>query len=647
MVTIAEPPTVEEAVEASKPHVWLRDAFFHGRGKNFPGCVPFTCIPPELAAEAKLEPGVLSDATIVYAHKFPLAARSEAMNFMLNVNKLDHVVVHCRSTVFEAFLQFIYTETLPKGIPALYTIEELLYVAETYQFHTAERQLASVVCKTMTASTVVEVLLKAVALNSLHLQRICAAFVSAHQTVVARSTKFRTLRSKKKPSDVERRAVEIICDSVFHGKFPLPPAPPYAVDYDPEEMTNAEIDEPSECSLAADLARACAANVGADVQLVSSKDDMAVWCSEWLISIRSPQFAESITKGKIGDEEEERSRVVFDDISSEALQALVLYLYSGELSAPTDVLVEMVSLASKTGLDDLFAELRHVPVATVTAANAVSVLIAMKRRGFAKENADAQKVVEACYEKVLRGWHIAAPALAELLESDLMLFLRTLNGAFSDSGIDDRIDERIALMHWKVMTDENIVKKLLTDYVLSGGEMALESTPLACIDKDQMKVALRVLDFSDDLGTKLLSEHIAHSMLEMLKTCQVFDFLRLCVDSDKIGTGGGRDALLIKLLPSIATLPSISSVLNHNQAMHLLRHVRVSNPFPGKDSLERRLCSIGKRHAGEISDDVYRHLPFELQMRILGERMENGNDDDDANRFGRAGLVYALEDSGP
>eukprot|EP00939_MAST-03C_sp_MAST-3C-sp1_P002125 g2125.t1 len=568
-----------------------------------------------------------------------LHSMTEAMNFMLNVNKLKHVVVHSRATVFEAFLQFLYTETLPKGIPKLYTVEELIYVAETYQFYTIEKQLAEIVHKTMTTEIVIDVLLKAVALNSLHLQRLCAAFIRENQSVVSKSKTFKSLRTHKDPSDIERRAVEIICDAVFRGIYPLPPSPPYAVDFDPEEMTNEELDDPTEFNLAADLARACAANIGADVQLISSKDELAVRCSHWLISIRSPRFASQIVSDDDIDDDvksetggakrpSSRGRVVFESISSEALQALVLYLYSGELSAPTDVLVEMVSLASSTGLDDLFSELHHVPVATVTAANAVSILVAMKRRGFASENEDVRKVVEACYGKILRGWSIAVDGLADLLESDLLLFLKTINGAFGD-GSDDRIDERIVLMHWKVMPHDNMVKKLFLEFLFSGGGMVLGDTPLACADTDQMRIALQVLDFCDDLGTKVLSERVAHAMLEMLENSQIFNFVRLIVESDKIGTGGGRDALIFKLLPSIAMLPSAMSLLSHDQAAHLLRHLRVSDDFPGKTRLENLLVKNTVTHAKEVNVNLYQHLPFDMQMRILGKRMEIQQEADD------------------
>ena len=76
------------------------------------------------------------------------------------------------------------------------------------------------------------------------------------------------------------------------------------------------------------------------------------------------------------------------------------------------------------------------------------------------------------------------------------------------------------------------------------------------------------------------------------------------------------------MLPSIATLPSLDTILDHDQAMHLLRHVRVSDPFPGKRALEDRLISNTVSHASEIDTDIYGHLPFETQLQILTEKME-------------------------
>ena len=187
-VKVEERPSIERAIEASKPHFWLREIFFHARGKDVPGCVPFTCIPPELAEAAKKEPGLLSDATVIYAHRWVLASRSEAFNFMLYTNTLSQVVIHCNPVVFEAFLQFVYTETLPKGIPTLYSMEELICVAESYQCYTVERQLAEIVRKTVRSENAIDIMEKAVRLNSTHLQRICAMYISENQNEVVRDT---------------------------------------------------------------------------------------------------------------------------------------------------------------------------------------------------------------------------------------------------------------------------------------------------------------------------------------------------------------------------------------------------------------------------------------------------------------------------
>jgi len=620
-VIVAAMPTPEEAMEMSKPHVWLSDVFFHARGKGLPGCIPFTCIPPAMAGR---------DGTpqVVYAHRLPLAARSEAFYFMLYVNDLPEVVVHCRANVFEAFLQFLYTETLPQGIPHRYTLVELMQVAESYQCHVIERQLADIIGKTLTSGNVIDLLLTAVGLNSSHLQRLCARYINTNQAEVVQSKPFRDLRMQRNPTEVQLQAVKILSDAVFHNVLPLPPAPPHAIDYNTEELTDAEIDDPTECTLAADLSRACASNIGADVQLVSRKDSKAVWCSQWLVAVRSPHFAEMLmaSSGAAGAEVEAelarngcRARAAFD-VSSEALQALVLFLYSGELSAPTDVLCELVPLAHEAELDALYALLGHVPAATVTAISAVPVLIALKERSL-PTNGHTQKVIEMCYTKIQAGWRVAAPALGELVYTDLVLFLRTLGGAFSDS-VEDRIDDHIALMHWRTMPDNSVVKHVLLDFIQSAGDMNFETSPLACKDLDQVKLSLRVLDFTDDLGAKVLSERLAHTMVQLLGPHQIFDFTRMLVDSHKLGTGGGRDALLIKLLPSIATLPSINSILNHDHAMHLLRHVRVSDHFPGKQALEKKLIENTVTHTGDIDQEIYTNLPFDIQMRILSLKME-------------------------
>jgi len=108
----------------------------------------------------------------------------------------------------------------------------------------------------------------------------------------------------------------------------------------------------------------------------------------------------------------------------------------------------------------------------------------------------------------------------------------------------------------------------------------------------------------------------------MVETHQLFTFVRLTIDHERIGTGGGRDALLIKLLPSLATLPSLDTILDHDQAMQLLRHIRVSDPFPGKKALENRLISNTVSHASEIDTDIYEHLSFDTQLQILTEKME-------------------------
>ncbi len=245
----------------------------------------------------------------------------------------------------------------------------------------------------------------------------------------------------------------------------------------------------------------------------------------------------------------------------------------------------------------------------------------MKKRGLSENDESTKRVTAMCYAKILSGWHVAASSLVNLLRTDLNLFLRTLSGAFSDEE-DDHLDERISLMHWKSISEKSIVKRILVDFVGSAGGLNLESTPLACKDMDQIKISLRVLDFADDLGASILSERIADAVLSMIETHQLFQFVRLTVDHERIGTGSGRDAILIKLLPSIATLPSLDTILDHDQAMHLLRHVRVSDPFPGKESLEKRLISNTVSHASEIDTDIYEHLPFDTQLQILTEKME-------------------------
>ena len=155
---------------------------------------------------------------------------------------------------------------------------------------------------------------------------------------------------------------------MFQSTYPLPPPLPHAVNYDPSELTDAEIDDVSNFTLVSDLCRACAANIGADVQLISKKDNLAVWCSKWLISVRSAQFVDRFVEEKISEDVKAKTgcsaRASFD-VSAETLQALVLYLYAGEVSAPTDVLVEMVPLAEKAGLDHLSVQLDHAPAATV------------------------------------------------------------------------------------------------------------------------------------------------------------------------------------------------------------------------------------------------------------------------------------------
>ena len=519
-------PTIERAIEASKPHAWLRDIFFHARGKGFPGCVPFTCIPPELAEAAKKEPGLLSDATVIYAHRWVLASRSEAFNFMLYVNALPQVVIHCDPVVFEAFLQFVYTETLPKGIPTLYSMEELIRVAESYQCYTVERQLAEIVRKTVRCENVIDIMEKAVRLNSTHLQRICAMYISDNQNEVVQSASFRALRANKNPSEIQRSVVTIVSNAVFQNTYPLPPPPPHATNYDPSELTDAEMDDISTMNLVSDLCRACAANIGADVQLISKKDNLAVWCSKWLISVRSAQFIHTFVEEKVPDDVKSKTgcsaRACFD-VSAETLQALVLYLYvcnsisldlthsltyslthrySGEVSAPTDVLVEMVPLAEKAGLEHLSVQLDHAPAATVTPKSAVAILVAMKKRDLPEKDESTKRVTAMCYSKILSGWHVAASSLVNLLKTDLSLFLRTLSGSFSDEE-DEHLDERIALMHWKSISDKNIVKRVLVDFVGSAGGLNLESTPLACKDTDQIKISLRVLDFADDLGASV------------------------------------------------------------------------------------------------------------------------------------------------
>ena len=272
-------------------------------------------------------------------------------------------------------------------------------------------------------------------------------------------------------------------------------------------------------------------------------------------------------------------------------------------------------------MDHLSVQLDHAPAATVTPKSAVAILIAMKKRGLPENDVSTKRVTAMCYSKILSGWHVAATSLVNLLKTDLSLFLRTLSGSFSEEE-DEHLDERIALMHWKSISDKSIVKRVLLDFLGSAGGLNLESTPLACKDTDQIKISLRVLDFADDLGASVLSERIADAILSMIETHQLFTFVRLTVDHERIGTGGGRDVLLIKLLPSIATLPSLDRILDHDQAMHLLRHVRVSDPFPGKKALEDRLISNTVSHASEIDTDIYGHLPFETQLQILTEKME-------------------------
>ena len=113
---------------------------------------------------------------------------------------------------------------------------------------------------------VIDIMEKAVRLNSTHLQRICAMYISENQNEVVQSASFRALRANKDPSEIQRSVVTIVSNAVFQSTYPLPPPLPHAVNYDPSELTDAEIDDLSNFTLVSDLCRACAANIGADVR---------------------------------------------------------------------------------------------------------------------------------------------------------------------------------------------------------------------------------------------------------------------------------------------------------------------------------------------------------------------------------------------
>ena len=117
----------------------------------------------------------------------------------------------------------------------------------------------------------IDIMKKAVRLNSTHLQRICAMYISENQNEVVQSASFRALRANKDPSEIQRSVVTIVSNAVFQSTYPLPPPLPHAVNYDPSELTDAEIDDLSNFTLVSDLCRACAANIGADVRGVRAR----------------------------------------------------------------------------------------------------------------------------------------------------------------------------------------------------------------------------------------------------------------------------------------------------------------------------------------------------------------------------------------
>merc|ERR1712072_1544118 len=94
----------------------------------------------------------------------------------------------------------------------------------------------------------------------------------------------------------------------------------------------------------------------------------------WIMSMHSPYFAALVQRGQ--------TREVVD-ASADAVHAMVMFLYCGELAGPSATLLELAPVAREYGLGNLLALLSHIPPLTVTPQNAVATLQEIKRRQIA------------------------------------------------------------------------------------------------------------------------------------------------------------------------------------------------------------------------------------------------------------------------
>eukprot|EP00941_MAST-03F_sp_MAST-3F-sp1_P005494 g5494.t1 len=699
-------PSPEEALEAAQPSSWLAAAYDH-RGPESAESVVFRCL------------GETGEVETIYAHRLPLAARSPWFAYAFESlvgtrGEAKPLVVRARAQAVEAMLYFVYLDELPEF--GDYSLAELHSLACIYRIESLALRVAKVISSNISVENVVDVLQESVLMRAEHLKKICSDFISCHQDEVSDSHSFKLLRARNNPTDAEMQTVNLIFAAVFREKEQkgnekvseefLMTVPLHLRKFtDREERNdlalqkivpndskeeksisktkvndrvNMNISEQgsegnslvkrintlaqenfANSSLPTDMAKCLEEGVGADLILVSAIDGGSITCSQFVLAMHSPYFA-SLPR--------DRELKEFVDATTAALETLLRFLYTGELTGNPVTMVELTPVAHEYSLFNLITLLQHIPALMVHPETAIETLQELRKRNMLHFNV-AESLQKACYSHVHLGWKEIGPELANLENDDQTLFLTILRGAFgrsttetnskqsgeegnSVSGtqeFDDdalQLEDRTSASHWNGAAP--LLRQLVLDYIGNSGYIPSQS-PLCCGDIFQSRVTLKLIDLLDDIGAGILAENIGDAVLKQISERRIHSLLRLLFKSERIGCMSGRDAMLCHMLPTLALLPDLDTFVkeDHEKSVAVLVHLsKEKNDFVGKKALEKALIEHIVEHVGEVPPRMYEKLPYKVQMTIITERMRSERKGQ-RHIIGPTGNVLVLEPTEP
>ncbi|CAE7205269.1 BPM1, partial [Symbiodinium natans] len=169
--------------------------------------------------QALLEHGRLSDVQfsvqgeLIHAHSQVLCSRSEVFEKQLTVGMQESVskvivIEDCDVVTFKAFLQFLYTDSLPDvkelvaetssmdGSPPLSQMQALLAVSHKYQVTRLQRWCEWKLCQQLSTSEVCGLLCQAHLLQAKQLENACLSYMRDHMSQVLKLPAYAELIKK-------------------------------------------------------------------------------------------------------------------------------------------------------------------------------------------------------------------------------------------------------------------------------------------------------------------------------------------------------------------------------------------------------------------------------------------------------------------